>query len=109
MNTETGKTSATEEASPCYLTLSAYLLPLRHASSHYFFKEGICTEPTKKGCFEKLFRLFAETSMLGKSLAGIFRVHLTNSFSRLFVGAMLMIFALTGLCAMSIIFYLFGA
>jgi hypothetical protein len=43
------------------------------------------------------------------TLSWDFMCKVTNSFSSFFEGVMLTIFALTGLCAMSIILYVLGA
>jgi hypothetical protein len=63
---------------------------------------------TKTWYLERLIRLLAGIFALGGSLLGYFADPRWFLFSG-FVGAMLTIFALTGLCPMSIILYAFGA
>jgi len=49
-----------------------------------------------------------EDSKYSGALSWDFMCNVTNSFSQFFVGAMLTIFTLTGLCAVSIILYVLG-
>lgn len=63
---------------------------------------------TQTWYLERLIRLIAGLLVLGSSLLGYFVNPLWFMFSG-FVGAMLVFFALTGLCPMSIILYAFGA
>jgi hypothetical protein len=57
---------------------------------------------------ERLVRLVAGIFVFGSVLPGLF-VHTGFFYFTGFVGLMLMIFALTGFCPMSIILYAFGA
>jgi hypothetical protein len=57
---------------------------------------------------ERLIRLVAGIFVLGSVLLGLF-VQTGFFYFTGFVGLMLMIFALTGFCPMSIILYAFGA
>ena len=63
---------------------------------------------TKTLYLERWIRLVAGIFVLGSTLLGFF-VHYNWFLFTGFVGAMLMIFALTGFCPMSIILYVFGA
>ncbi len=63
---------------------------------------------TKTWYLERLIRLLAGILVLGSSLLGYF-VHPDWFIFTGFVGAMLVFFALTGFCPMSIILYVFGA
>jgi hypothetical protein len=63
---------------------------------------------TKTWYLERLIRLMAGILVLGSSLLGYF-VHPDWFIFTGFVGAMLVFFALTGFCPMSIILYVFGA
>ncbi len=63
---------------------------------------------TKTWYLERLIRLFAGIFVLGGTLLGFF-VHPYWFLFTGFVGVMLTIFALTGFCPMSIMFYAFGA
>jgi len=63
---------------------------------------------TKTWYLERLIRLAAGTFVLGSVLLGLF-VHPGFFYFTGFVGLMLVIFALTGFCPVSIILYAFGA
>jgi len=63
---------------------------------------------TKTWYLERLIRLMTGIFVLGSSLLGYF-VHPDWFIFTGFVGAMLVFFALTGFCPMSIILYVFGA
>ena len=63
---------------------------------------------SKTWYLERLIRLVAGIFVLGSVLLGLF-VHPGFFYFTGFVGIMLMIFALTGFCPMSIILYTFGA
>jgi hypothetical protein len=63
---------------------------------------------TKTWYLERLIRLLAGTFIFGSVLLGQF-VHPGWYLFTGFVGIMLMIFALTGFCPMSIILYVLGA
>jgi hypothetical protein len=62
---------------------------------------------TKTWYLERFIRLFAGIFVLGSAFLGFF-VHPDWFLFTGFVGAMLTIFALTGFCPMSIIFYALG-
>lgn len=63
---------------------------------------------TKTWYLERLVRLFGGVFVLGSVLLGLF-VHPGFLYFTGFVGLMLVIFALTGFCPMSIILYALGA
>jgi hypothetical protein len=63
---------------------------------------------TKSWYLERLIRLFAGTFVLGSTLLGWFVNPAWFLFTGL-VGTMLVIFALTGFCPLSIMLYTFGA
>ncbi|NTW59789.1 MAG: DUF2892 domain-containing protein [Nitrospirae bacterium] len=63
---------------------------------------------SKTWYLERLIRLIAGIFVLGSVLLGLFVQPGFFAFTG-FVGLMLMIFALTGFCPMSIILYAFGA
>lgn len=67
-----------------------------------------CTSQIQTWYIERLIRLIAGLFVLAGSLLG-FIVHPNWFLFTGFVGAMLMIFALTGLCPVSIILYAMGA
>jgi len=63
---------------------------------------------SKTWYLERLIRLVAGIFVLGSVLLGLF-VHAGFFYFTGLVGLMLVIFALTGFCPMSIILYAFGA
>lgn len=63
---------------------------------------------TKTWYLERLIRLFGGLFVLGSVVLGLF-VHPGFLYFTGFVGLMLVIFALTGFCPMSIILYALGA